>query len=316
MVTVPSGLRGCGVVRAPNWVWVVLYGVVVAGLGLVIHLGTSLALLARVQEVSGERLQRPSGGGGTLLVCGGGKLPDAVRDRFVQLAGGRAARVVVIPTAGEWADNPGVVHAADSWRQRGVLSAKVLHTLDRRVANDPEFVRPLTEATGVWIGGGHQSRLSDAYAGTAVERELKAVLARGCVIGGTSAGAGVMSRVMIVKGRDEAELGRGFDLFPDVVIDQHFLRRNRVRRLMKVVAAHPDLVGLGVDESTALEVDVRQQRLRVIGRSYAVACVPASDAWDDLPHIEILKPGDEADLSRLRTRTRNAVVTSIEAEGL
>jgi cyanophycinase len=251
-----------------------------------------------------------------LIVCGGGTTPDSVRDRFLALAGGRAARLVVIPTAGEWADAPGVDHAADSWRTRGVASATVLHTLDRRRANDPEFVRPLRTVTGVWIGGGHQSRLSEAYAGTAVERALQALLGRGGVIGGTSAGAGVMSRVMILKGRDAAELGHGFDLFHDVVIDQHFLKRNRIRRLLGVLSSHPNLVGLGIDESTALEVDVRLEHLRVIGQSYAVACVASDDGLDDFPHIQILKPGDEADLARIRSRQPNAVVTAIEVDGL
>jgi len=243
-------------------------------------------------------------------------LPDVVRDRFVALAGGRRARVVVIPTAGEWADGPGRAHAADSWRERGVASATVLHTLDRRRANDPAFVRPLTVATGVWIGGGHQTRLSRAYAGTAVERELEALLARGGVIGGTSAGAGIMSRVMIVSGRENAETGRGLDLFPDVVIDQHFFKRNRIRRLLGVLAAHRDLIGLGVDEQTALEVDLKPRRLRVIGQSYAIVCAPLTEGSPGFPHIEILKPGDEADLGLIHAGTPNAVTTAIEVDGL
>ena len=310
MAAIPSGFR------RSFWARQVLYAVVVAGLAVVVLLATSLALLARVPEELAGRVERPSGGGGTLIVCGGGRLPDVVRDRFVELAGGRQARVVVIPTAGEWADGPGGAHAADPWRERGVASATVLHTLDRRLANDPAFVRPLTVATGVWIGGGHQSRLSQAYADTAVERELKALLARGGVIGGTSAGAGVMSRVMIVKGRDQAEVGRGLDLFPDVVIDQHFLKRNRIRRLLGVLAANRHLIGLGIDEQTALEVDLRPRRVRVIGQSYAIACVPVAEGPQTFPHIEILKPGDEADLARIRERMSAAVTTGIEVEGL
>jgi cyanophycinase len=286
-----------------------------AGLGVLIHLSAILVLLSRVPEVSAERLQRPRGEAGILLVAGGGPTPEAVSARFFKLAGGRSARIVVIPTASDWADASGVERAADTWKDRGAASAVVLHTLDRRRADDREFVRPLTTATGVWIGGGHQSRLSTAYAGTAVERELQALLARGGVVGGTSAGAGIMSQVMIVTGRCEARLGRGLDLFPHVVIDQHFLKRNRFRRLLGVLETHSDLIGLGVDESTALEVDLQPQRLRVIGNSYAVVCTPGKPSRELAPVIEILKPGDELDLARFRSGEANAVTTAIEVEG-
>ena len=110
-----------------------------------------------------------------------------------------------------------------------------------------------------------------------------ALLARGGVIGGTSAGAAIMSRMMIVSGRTEAKLGQGFDFLPGAVIDQHFLKRNRIKRLLGVVRSHPDLIGLGIDESTALVVDVRGKRLHVIGNSYVIACVPETS---------IATPGD------------------------
>ena len=316
MVARPLGFGRVAWWREAAWMRRVLQGAVVVGVLLVAHLATSLVLLARVPEVSLERIQRPPGKAGTLLVCGGGRLPESVRARFVQLAGGPAARIVVIPTAGEWSDRPGVEHAADSWRALGVRSARVLHTRNRAVADSPAFVAALREATGVWIGGGHQTRLADAYGGTAVETALHDLLARGGVVGGTSAGAGIMSRLMIVKGRGEAVVSRGFGLVSDVVIDQHFLRRNRVRRLLGVLATHPGHVGLGVDEATALEVDLGTRRLRAIGESYAVACVPASPGGVEPPSIEVLKPGDEADLAALRAGSPNAVLSAIEVDGL
>ena len=95
-----------------------------------------------------------------------------------------------------------------------MASLVLFHTRSRDEANDPEFCRPLADATGVWIGGGKQTALTSAYLGTEVERQLKAVLDRGGVIGGTSAGAAVMTRVMIASGRTEAVLSRGFDLLP------------------------------------------------------------------------------------------------------
>src|SRR5206468_722813 len=104
-----------------------------------------------------------------------------------------------------------------------------------------------TEATAVWMGGGDQSRLAAAYRGTAVERELKNVLRRGGVIGGSSAGAAVMSSIMITGGNPEAQVDTGFGLLPGFVIDQHFHNRNRLARLRGVLAKNPEYLGLGID---------------------------------------------------------------------
>ena len=315
----PSSKRRPVRTRLPKKFRYVLYAAIVAGVCVVAHLGTSLALMAMVPEPAARAgiNGRYPVLGGTLLICGGGRVPDLIRDRFVELAGGRKARIVVIPTAaGDAADEPDMIETLDKWKRRGVASARLLHTRDRDKANDPGFVLSLTEATGVWINGGHQSWLSMAYAGTEVERELQALLARGGVIGGTSAGAGVMSRVMISRGRDVAVVEQGFDLLPGVVIDQHFLRRNRMKRLLGVLEAHPDLIGLGIDEETALEVNVRHRKMTVLGKSYAVACVLGPDQDDRSPRLDIMKPGDEADLSALKKRIVNAVIPGIEVEGL
>ena len=102
----------------------------------------------------------------------------------------------------------------------------LLHTRDAKKANEAAFVKPLTEATAVWFGGGDQGKLLAAYRGTAVERELHKLLQRGGAIGGTSAGAAVMSKVMITGGNPKAEVGTGFGFLTHVVIDQHFLKRN------------------------------------------------------------------------------------------
>ena len=134
----------------------------------------------------------------------------------------------MIPTAHDIADGPSVNTVLDPWKDKGAASVQLFHTRSREQANDAEFVRPLTEATGVWFGGGRQSYLTEAYLGTEVERQLKALLDRGGVIGGTSAGAAVMTRVMITGGRTTADVGQGFDFFPGAVVDQHFLKRNRL----------------------------------------------------------------------------------------
>jgi cyanophycinase len=145
----------------------------------------------------------------------------------------------------------------------------VLHTRDRDEANSPSFVQPLKQATAVWLTGGQQARLEEAYVGTAVEKELLRLLERGGVIGGTSAGAAIMSKVMIRRGDPIPEIGRGFDLARSAIIDQHALRRSRINRLMEAVRRHPDRIGLGVDEDTAIIVQDKQ--VEVVGDSYAVA---------------------------------------------
>src|SRR5262249_30437995 len=146
---------------------------------------------------------------GTLFIVGGGSLPDDVRDEFVRLAGGPNAKLVVIPTASTAADGPDADKALEPWKKYQPVSLTRLHTRDRKKADDPAFVKPLPEATAVWLGGGDQSKLTEAYLGTAVEKELHALLARGGVVGGTSAGAAVMSRVMITGGNPAARVGRG-----------------------------------------------------------------------------------------------------------
>jgi cyanophycinase len=234
-----------------------------------------------------------SKGGGTVMVVGGGKLPDGVRDRFLELAGGKRARLVVIPTAGGQVDSGEVPPSYLLWRAQDVESVELLHTRDRRRANDPSFVKPLESATGVWIAGGDQSRLTAAYQGTAVLRELGKVLERGGVVAGTSAGASVMSAVMITGGTTRAELGSGFGLVPGLVVDQHFANRNRLGRLLGVLDRHPDLVGVGVDEQTAAVL--HGPTLSVVGDANVWVCKPAGGA---LPaSVERLRSGDHVDLA-------------------
>ena len=179
---------------------------------------------------------------------------------------------MVIPTASEDADGPAAELAEylEPWTKQGVASAILLHTRSRAKADEPGFARPLEEATGVWFSGGDQSRVTEAYLGTAVERALRAVLERGGVLGGTSAGAAIMSRVMITGGQDKATVGTGFGFLPGAVVDQHALKRNRVNRLLGVLADHPGLVGVAIDEATALVVS--QGGWQVIGDSYVVFC--------------------------------------------
>lgn len=237
---------------------------------------------------------------GALVICGGGGLPDAARRKFVELAGGPKARIVVIPTASEDADadvrGPGLAeYYIEPWTKCGAGSVTVLHTRSRSKADDLAFAKPLEDATGVWFGGGDQSRVTEAYLGTAVEKALWTVLDRGGVLGGTSAGAAIMSRVMITGGQEKATVGTGFGFLPGAVVDQHALRRNRVNRLLGVLADHPGISGIAIDEATALVV--RRDRWQVIGKSYVVLCRPATR--ESPARFDVLNDGDEGKLETL-----------------
>ncbi|MBN1545479.1 MAG: DUF2817 domain-containing protein, partial [Syntrophaceae bacterium] len=213
---------------------------------------------------------------GSLVIGGGGGMPQAVWDRFMVLAGGEDARLIIIPTAASGADSLDPEQCLAEWRSRNPASVVMLHTRSPETANDPGFVAPLKQATGVWFGGGIQSRISKAYLGTLVEKELYGVLERGGVIGGSSAGAAIQSRVMIAGGRSVAKVRQGFDFLPGAVIDQHFLARERQERLKGVLKDRPGLVGFGIDEQTALIV-YQGRRLEVIGESCVTAYVAGND---------------------------------------
>jgi cyanophycinase len=256
----------------------------------------------------GDRKQQPVKAQeslGALVIQGGGATPDAVRDRFLELAGGQQARLVVIPTASADAHRTDQSSRFEFWQKTPAASVVLLHTLNRDQANDDAFVKPLTEATGVWLGGGDQARLIAAYRGTAVERELHKLLARGGVIGGTSAGASAMSALMIVGGNPEAEvgLGFGFALVEDVVIDQHFANRSRLKRLQDrmqrlqgILTRHTDHLGLGIDAETA--VVIQGCTATVIGAANVWLCLPATVR--EMEPVQVYKDGDRIDLGAVR----------------
>lgn len=233
---------------------------------------------------------------GTLLIAGGGVLPKSIRERFIELAGGSKARVVVVP--GHEPDEAGLARQRGYWSDFKVESLTILSANSAEEANSETFLESLRSATGVWLGGGTQVFLAERYVDTQAERELFLLLGRGGVVGGTSAGASIMTRTMIVDGRHDAVLGRGLGLLPDAVIDQHFLKRNRLARLLGVLRQHPDLIGFGIDERTALEFHVLNHSLSVVGDSYVMAVVAGSD--NRPPRLEILKPTDQITLEGLR----------------
>jgi cyanophycinase len=267
--------------------------------------GAVAGLLLFVPQLLDDEIEEPtyqfltSRAHGTLVICGGGDISDEVMYEFIDAAGGDEARVVVITTASESADSEDdIEEELEFWQAQTLARLTILHTRSRETANDPQFASPLAEATGVWFIGGNQAWLADTYLGTVSEQMIHGVMQRGGVVGGTSAGAAVMSSVMIRDGKTRPETGRGFGFLPGTVIDQHFLARNREERLLGALAAHPGLLGLGIDEGTAIVI--RGGRLSVFGDSTVVAYIAPSS--DGPPTIETFKPGEQANLFKLGLR--------------
>jgi cyanophycinase len=238
---------------------------------------------------------------GSLVIVGGGRMPRAITEEFVRLAGGLDQPVVIIPTANE-GEEWGNAYIEKSFIGRvGFEHITVLHTRDPKVADTPEFVEPLLIAKAVWIDGGRQWRLADSYLGTRAEKELHAVLARGGVIGGSSAGATIQGSYL-VRGAPEGNTimmspghEAGFGFLRNCAIDQHVIARKRHLDLCPVVEKFPHLLAFGIDEATALIVE--QDLARVVGNS-GVLVHNGNDPTDDpdLPYLT-LQPGDNFDLA-------------------
>lgn len=240
---------------------------------------------------------------GSLVIVGGAMRDTVIIDKFIELAGGKDAPMVIIPTASGREE----VNAERQSRllvSRGCTDVTVVHTLDPEVADTEAFVEPITRAMGVWFGGGRQWHIVDAYAGTITETEIRKVLDRGGVIGGSSAGATIQGTYLargdtrtntIMMGDHEV----GFDYLKKSAIDQHLLVRNRQHDLIEIITAHPDLLGIGLDENTA--VVVRGNEMEVIGKSFVA--IYDYKLWDENPHKSgslanggkffLLRPGDK-----------------------
>lgn len=247
--------------------------------------------------LSAQSLENPLGIGsekgqaGALVICGGGRLPEDVYQEFLRLAGGKQAHLVHIPWAHPFSSMNSVRNSYRGWLEYDVASFTFLNVDARSEADVDDFIKPLEKATGVWIGGGTQGRLTNLYGNTKVEAALQRVLARGGVIGGTSAGASVMSTTMIRYGSStEAVTDRGLCLVKHAVIDQHFSQRNRLERLLGVIEQNDAQVGIGVDEGAALVV--QGNRLKAFGSTRVTICLPGARANDVTLHR--LSNGDDA----------------------
>lgn len=222
-----------------------------------------VALLLLFCTGSGE-----AGVRGHLLIIGGGKRTPEIMQRFIDLAGGAdRARIVVFPMASGVPDTTGM-EQAEQLRRMGVRDVRWM-LFDRATALRPGFADTLNGTTGVFFSGGDQSRLTAVIAGTPVHEALLRLHREGAVMGGTSAGAAVMSSIMLtgneLRNADSAnafiaiqqgniETVQGLGFTEDIIVDQHFVRRKRLNRLLSVVLEHPRLPGVGIDEATAIDV--------------------------------------------------------------
>jgi len=254
---------------------------------------------------SQELAQGPEVGpaNGSLVIVGGAMRDPAIIEHFLELAGGKDAPIVIIPTAGGREEYGPYWSGLIQFKEVGATNLSVLHTTDRAVADSEEFVKPIQEARGVFFGGGRQWHLADAYLHTRTHEELFKLLERGGVIGGSSAGATIQGSYLVrgdtktntVMMGDHVE-GMGF--LRNVGIDQHVLKRNRHFDMIDVIKKNPGLLGIGLDENTAIVV--RRDQFEVIGQSYVVIYDNTSVIPPD-GQFFFLAPGD-----RYNMKTREA----------
>ena len=226
----------------------------------------------------------------TLLIIGGAEDRigrSVVLKRFIKLAGGRHSHLVVIPTASSFPLEVSEAYSDVFTRLRGG-EVSVVHPTTRREAGNPEMVAALDAATGIFITGGSQVKLAQNIVGTPVGDAIVRAYDRGAVVAGTSAGASIMSRYMISLGEEglsprqrASQISAGLGLVEDVIIDQHFDQRGRYGRLMSMVAASPNLLGMGIDENTAAEI--RDARVMSVIGAGAIFVVNARNAITDAP---------------------------------
>jgi len=267
----------------------------------------TLSVFAAGPEVA----KAPSAPKGTLVIVGGGSVPKEIKAAFLAACGGKGARVGIVPTS---TIDP--VGALKGWKSELENAGLVMVPLDirkREEASAPAILEAAKQCTGFWFSGGDQNLVGDKIVGTPLQKILLERYAAGAVIGGTSAGAAIMSPIMLTgddrngkgtltelgKGAYRTREGMGF-LPRTCIVDQHFLRRNRQNRLFSIMLDHPDCLGLGIDESTALVV--KDGKATVIGLSGVMVFDPlgmtpdTSGGFQNM-QIHLLRNGQSLDLT-------------------
>ena len=255
---------------------------------------------------------------GTLVVVGGGSMGPEIFNAFIDAAGGPDATILVVPNAGG-ADSISP-NMGQLWRNNGARNVVVLFTKDRKVADSDSFTAVIRRAGGVWFDGGRHFRLVQDYGGTKAEQEFRAVLARGGVIGGSSAGASIQGDFM-VRGApsndnmimDYPGYQRAFGYLRNVAVDQHVVARSRLPDLAdSIITKYPDMLGISEDEGTAWVI--RGDTGRIIGRNKGFV-YNGRDANDPGSPFLTLHPGDVYNLNtrRLVRRAREGTSVTLDA---
>src|SRR5688572_9988895 len=258
---------------------------------------------------------------GSLVIVGGGGMDGTgIMEKFIELAGGPEAKFIIVPTAGGNRGDDGAIRQYKeedriaSWLKRGLKNVKMLHTHDAKVADTPEFVKDLREANAVWFDGGRQWNIVDSYANTLAYKEFHKVLERGGVIGGSSAGATIQGEYLVrgdtsgpnVMMTAEPNHQEAFKFLRKSAIDQHINARNRWDDLIQVIQKYPNLLGIGLSESTAIVV--RGDAFEVIGK-WMVAVHDNSRVYQpwEKPYY-VLAPGDVYNMKTRRIEKRGTGV--------
>ena len=270
-----------------------------------------LLFLAAVGPFAAQSVSTHGPSRGSLVLQGGVGFNPAIAATFVARAGGPESHIVVIPTASVGdAGPPGMsVTLAQRMKQSfGVAAFTVVHTIDRAEADSDSFVKPIRNATGVWMLGGFPPNLVHAYLGTGTERAIKELLERGGVVGGESAGAMIQGSWLDTTDDEwtpemhalirEHRTGAGFGLLTNAAIFPHFDKRGPAAAV-KESAAHPNQLVIGIDEETALIV--RGGLAEVVGTG-AVSVYDGSGR--SAPRVVTLRSGDRYDFTARRKSTR------------
>ena len=259
---------------------------------------------------------------GTIVPIGGAE--DQIKDpgilkRFVDLSGGRRARIAVIPTASEREDTGRRYERI--FKDLGVRGVRTFDFATRADAEDAEEIDELKESTGIFLSGGNQLRLSTVLGGTRAAKALRRANASGVPVAGTSAGAAFLSEHMIAFGDEGATpragmvtLAPGLGLTNRVVVDQHFRQRDRLGRLLTALAYNPFAVGVGLDEDTAVFLDA-DNALEVAGSGAVTVVDPGEVEFSSMDvakagepvtilgvRLHVLGPGGSFDLETRRAR--------------
>jgi len=235
---------------------------------------------------------------GTLIIVGGGSVPDDVANALKESLHGEGSLVVIAEAA---SDPREAAESATKWlAESGISNVIVVDSSFAESERGLMTVAAIDAASAVWICGGQQSRLATTFAGSGVEGALQRLLQRGGTVGGTSAGAAIMSKVMIASGKEQPEMSEGWDLFQGAIVDQHFTNRERLARSQIAVGLHSECFGMGIDEATAAFVTGRQIRVNGLGH---VSLMLAKTDYRDA-EVFRLAAGEAADLTQLRRAAR------------